>query len=320
MGLTGSVRGTQRSAGLRVAVRLLAFGLATPAFGAVPAGTSITNTAAMNFDIGGQAQSVPSNTVTLVSAELLDVAIVAERPSVIVQSPDQVAVPFVVTNGGNGTQDFALTLASDQAAVAVTRVAIDTNNDGIYEADVDTLLPAGTALTLAAGQQQRFFVLVDGAQVSAATSVSATVTAKTGSGPAGTTFAGGGTNGADAVVGSTGARASATSTLTPGAGQPTLVKSQSVFAPDGSNRAVHGAIVTYTLVASLPNATRGVAIDDPIPAGTTYVAGSLSLDARPLTDADDGDAGKADATAIHIGVGDVATPGTHTIQFSVKIL
>lgn len=304
---------------LRAAVRLLALGVATPAFAAVPAGTGIVNTAAMTVDMGGQARTIPSNTVTLLSAELLDVAIVAERPTVSVLASDQVALPFLVTNGGNGAEDFALTLASDHASVAVTRVFVDTNQDGAYQAGTDLPLASGAVLSLAAGQQTRVFVLVDGAQVSAATTISATVTARTGSGAPGTVFAGAGTNGGDAVVGGTGASATAASVLTPVAGQPTLVKSQSVFAPDGSARPVRGAIVTYLLVATFVGATRGVAIDDPIPAGTAYVPGSLTLDRLALTDVGDGDAGTAGATAVHVGLGDVAAAGSHTIQFSVKI-
>lgn len=316
---TGS--GTQGNGGkaLRAAVRLLALGVATPAFAAVPAGTGIVNTAAMTFDMGGQARSIASNTVTLLSAELLDVTIVAERPAVSILASDQIALPFLVTNSGNGTEDFALTLASDRTGVAVTRVFVDTSGDGAYQAGTDLPLASGAALSLAAGQQTRMFVLIDGAQVNAATTISATVTARTGSGVPGTVFAGAGTNGGDAVVGGTGATATAASVLTPGAGQPTLVKSQSVFAPDGSARAVRGAIVTYQLVATFAGATRGVTIDDPVPAGTAYVPGSLTLDQSPLTDVADGDAGTAGATAVHVGLGDVATAGTHTIQFSVKI-
>ena len=120
-------------------------------------------------------------------------------------------------------------------------------------------------------------------------------------------------------MGSSGAAATAVTALTPPTGLPTLVKSQSVFAPDGSARAVRGAIITYRIVANFPTATRGVTVDDPIPAGTDYVAGSLLLDDRAVTDARDADAGTADSAAIHAALGDVAASGTRTVQFSVKI-
>lgn len=298
---------------------LLVLVAATPATAAVPAGTPIVNTAALTFDAGGAPQRIASNTVTLLSAELLDVTIQAERPSVAIQSASQFAVPFVVTNSGNGTQSFALAVASNQQGVAVDRVALDRNRDATYGSDADPTLSPLT-IQLGAGDQARIFVLVDGAQVATAASITVTVTAQAGSGAAGTILAGVGANGSDAVVGATGARASAVSTLSRAAAQPALAKSQIVKAPDGSSRAMRGAIITYTLVANLPGPMRGVTIDDPIPAGTAYLADSLALDAVALSDRADADPGTADTTAIHVRLGDLAAAGSHTVQFSVKIL
>lgn len=228
-------------------------------------------------------------------------------------------MPFVVTNTGNGTQTFTLAVASSQQGVAVDRVALDRNRDATFDATGDPTLSPLT-LHLAAGEQARVFVLIDGAQVAAAATITATVTAQVGSGATGTVFAGVGANGSDAVVGATGARASAISALSLGGAQPALSKSQTVKAPDGSSRAVRGAIITYTLVATLPGPTRGVTIDDPIPAGTAYLPDSLVLDAVALSDRVDADPGAVDASAVHVGLGDLAVAGSHTVQFSVKIL
>ncbi|WP_010185909.1 hypothetical protein [Sphingomonas sp. PAMC 26605] len=297
---------------------LLGLVAATPATAAVPAGTPIVNTAALTFDANGSAQRVASNTVTLLAAERLDVTIQAERPSVAVQSA-QLAVPFLVTNSGNGAQTFALAITSTQQGVAVDRVALDRDRDAAFDANVDPIVSPLT-LQLAAGEQARIFVLIDGALVAAAATITATVTAQAGTGAAGTVFAGVGANGSDAVVGATGGRASAISTLSRAAVQPALAKSQMIKAPDGSSRAMRGAIITYTLVATLPGPMRGVTIDDPIPAGTAYLADSLALDTVALSDRADADPGTADAAAIHVRLGDLATAGSHTVQFSVKIL
>ena len=285
---------------------------------ATRAGTGIANTATLSWT-DGTPRSVLSNTVTVTTAELLDVTIVADRPSIAVKSGDAVAAGFVVTNTGNGAEDFALTITSDQPGVAVTRMGVDSDDDGAYDPAKDRPLAAGAPLSLAPGQSVRIFVLVDGSQVGATTRISASVAATTGNGTPGTIVAGGGDAGSDAVVGSTGAAATAVTALTPQAGLPTLVKSQSVFAPDGSARAIRGAIITYRLVAGFTAATRGATVDDPIPAGTDYVAGSLLLDDRALTDGRDADAGAFDAAAVHVALGDVAAAGTRTIQFSVKI-
>ena len=56
-----------------------------------------------------------------------------------------------------------------------------------------------------------------------------------------------------------------------------------------------------------------------MPPGTRYVAGSLSVDARAVSDADDDDAGRFDGTAIHVALGDVPAAATRTIRFQVTI-
>ncbi|WP_375396920.1 hypothetical protein [uncultured Sphingomonas sp.] len=318
MRVTGADEGRARYLA-SAALCLYALAPAGAAFAATRAGASIANIATLSWSDNGQPRSVPSNTVSLTAAEVLDVTIAAERAQMAVAPGAIVAVGFVVTNTGNGAEDFALTVASDQANVAITRIAVDTDNDGVYDASRDQAIAAGAALTLAPGQQTRIFVIVDGAQVTTTTRISAAVAATTGSGAPGTVFAGAGDGGGDAVVGGTGAAAGAATLLTPATGQPGLVKSQSVVSPDGNGRAVRGAIVTYRLVASFPTATRGVAVDDPIPAGTDYVAGSLSLDDQPLSDARDTDAGTIDPAGIHVALGDAAAASTRIIQFSVKI-
>ncbi|WP_294047594.1 hypothetical protein [Sphingomonas sp.] len=296
----------------------LALAMVAPAHAATRAGTAIANTATLTVGNGADRQSLPSNTVTLTTAELLDVTVAADRPT-IAATGAEIAVGYVVVNTGNGAEDFVLTIASDRSAVTVARVAIDSDGNGSYDAASDRSLAPGAPLSLTPGQSVRIFVLVDGGQVTAATHISVTATAHTGSGVAGTTFAGAGDQGGDAVVGRTGGTATATTLLTISADQPSLTKSQTVFAPDGSTRAVRGAIVTYTLVASFPTATGGAAIDDPVPAGTTYVPGSITLDGRALSDAADGDAASVDGVTIHVALGDVAAASTRTVQFSVKI-
>lgn len=311
--------GIGRSASLCILASVAALA-AAPAFAATPAGTPIANTAKLTFTAAdGSTPALTSNTVTLPTAEILDVTIAADAPTRPTRGNETVAVGFVVTNTGNGAEDYTLAVASAAAGVSLDRLAVDSNGDGVYSASTDQALAAGTALSLTPGQVVRVFVLVDAAQIGAGTAITARVTARTGSGAAGTAFPAAGDGGSDAIVGATGATASAATQLSPTAGLPTLTKSQSVFAPDGSTRAIPGAIVTYRLVAGFVGATPGVVIDDPIPAGTAYVPGSLRLDDATLSDARDADAGTADAGAIRVALGDIAGAGSRTIQFSVKI-
>lgn len=229
-------------------------------------------------------------------------------------------VPFLVTNTGNGSEVFRLDASVDQPAVGVAGFALDLNHDGIYDPAIDTVLGEAVTPALAAGATQGIFVLVaNAATANADVTVSARATAVTGSGTPGTTFEGRGDGGVDAVVGKTGAADRAQALLTPSPTVPTLVKAQSVSAPDGSTRAVRGATITYTLTAHFNGRTPGAVVADPIPQGTGYVANSLTLDGIRLSDGADADAGSFDGSRISVALGDVAAAGDRVITFKTII-
>lgn len=108
-------------------------------------------------------------------------------------------------------------------------------------------------------------------------------------------------------------------TITVEEAEAALVKTQSVRAPDGSARAVSGAVVTYTLAARLPAGAEGARIDDPVPAGASYVPGSLRLDGTPLTDAADDDAGRFDGAAVAVALDPGAAARARTVTFQVRL-
>jgi uncharacterized repeat protein (TIGR01451 family) len=286
--------------------------------GPTVAGTQIANTAGLSFLDGTTSRHILSNTVTLGVDVLLDVVIAAEQPSVQPASSGVTPVAFLLTNSGNAAEAFALTPSIDPAGAEITGIATDTDGDGVYSA-TDTLLTAAS-VTIAPGAQRRMFVLVRKAADGQQATVSLTAASTTGVGDAGTVFAGAGVGGVDAIVGRTGARATAHSLLSTQAIGPQLEKSQSVRAQDGSDKAGHGSIVTYRLDARFPGATAAVELRDAIPAGTTFVAGSITLDGKPLTDGADGDQASYDGTAVHILLGDVATASVRTVTFQTKIL
>jgi hypothetical protein len=60
-------------------------------------------------------------------------------------------------------------------------------------------------------------------------------------------------------------------------------------------------------------------VSDPVPAGTTYKPGSLTLEGAPLTDAADADSGSFTGAAVNVALGTVAAGATRTITFQVKI-
>jgi uncharacterized repeat protein (TIGR01451 family) len=291
---------------------------AAPALaGPTVAGTQIANTAGLSFLDGTTSRHILSNTVTLGVDVLLDVVITAEQPTVQPASTGVTPVAFLLTNSGNAAEAFALTPSVDPTA-EIVGIATDTDGDGLYSA-TDTLLTTAS-VTVAPGAQRRMFVLVRKAADGQQATVSLTAASTTGVGDAGTVFAGAGVGGVDAIVGHTGARATAHSLLSTQAIGPQLEKSQSVRAQDGSDKAGHGSIVTYRLDARFPGATAAVELRDAIPAGTTFVPGSITLDGKTLTDGADGDQANFDGTAVHILLGDVATASVRTVTFQTKIL
>ena len=311
--IQGHTRTAKRRFHVRVAMCLaLSMSLATPGVAAqTRAGTAIVNTGSLTSGPVDMRTTIDSNSVTLRVDATIDVAVVARADTVVVKSgATGIPVAFIVTNQGNSGERFTLTASAGGSLVFAT----DDDRDGVYDPAQDR----GTELTLAPAESRTVFVIVPG-PVAATTAVTLTATATTGIGAPGTVFAGAGPNGVDAVVGTTGGSASAVATVTIGTAQPALVKSQSVVAPDGTARATSGAIITYQLEARFPAATRNAAIADVVPAGTRYLAGSITVDGRPLTDARDTDAASFDGTTVRVTLGDVAATTIRTIRFQTTI-
>jgi len=304
--------------------------LAAGAIGA-PANTAISNTAQATFtDPDGQPQTVNSNTATLRVDEVLGAVVVSnDAGNVGVLSPDDDRpLSFTITNPGNGSEAYALAanaaLAGDDYYPTDDRIFLD-DGDGVFEPGQDTLYsPGGNDPVLAPDESLVVFIVSDtpGGQATGDTAdAQLTATAVTGSGVPGTAFAGQGTGGVDAVVGATTATANSQGTYAVAQTLTTLTKTQSVLDPFGGSSPIPGAVITYTVTMTLAGSgtITGAQIDDAIPANTSYVAGSLSLDAASLTDAADVDAGRFTGSAIAVSLGAVTPPSTHTVEFQVRI-
>lgn len=276
--------------------------VAIPAQAETRAGDRVVNTASARYDVAAEQNVATSNTDIVLVAERLDIAL--SRADMVASS----AIPVVLTNRGNGMEAFRLSAQVD-AGTAPQAFAIDTDGDGRYDAARDTLIVDATTPPLEPGASLALLLLTDAAPTGPVTVIAQAVT---GSGTPGMVFAGAGDGGGDAVVGPTGARAELTVPVTMQDASPTLTKTQSVLAPDGSARAVRGAVISYTLVARFPTSTVAARIDDPVPAGTSYVPGSLSLDGAAQADP-----GAADTIAVALG--DVPAAGVRTLQFKVRI-
>lgn len=297
--------------------------------GGVAAGTLIQNTASATYTSGTASGTVSSNTVTVRVDELLDVAVAGLTSTPAVAGASNVVLEWSVTNTGNGPEAFNIAVnpavAGNGFDAVVQQVVIDSNGNGSYDPGVDTVLPSGSPTpSIAADGSLKVFVIVTlpGTATDGQTSqVQLTATAATGSGTPGTVFAGQGNGGGDAVVGSSTATQSDNDDLIASLASVALTKAASIVDPFGGSQPVPGAVVTYTLTATVSGtgSANALHVTDVIPAGTTYQAGTLKLDGSTLSDAADLDAGQASASGIDVNLGTVAGGTTKTVKFDVKI-
>ena len=304
--------------------------ITTPAHaGGVKAGTLIENTASATYDGGAGPVTIPSNTITVKVDELLDVTVTSRDSGPVSAAPGSAVLTFELTNTGNGPEAYTLSanpaVAGNDFDTTVNGIAVDTNSNGVYDPGVDQMLtgPATTA-AIAADASLTVFVLVtipggvaDGDQ----SDVSLLAEAVTGTGAPGTAFAGQGAGGGNAIVGSTGANATATGSSSVGITDVDLIKSATVRDPFGGTGIVPGATITYAIRAEVrgSGSVSDLVVTDAAPADTTYVAGSLKLDGATLTDAADADAGRFGTSGISVDLGTVSGGSSRTVTFQVTI-
>ncbi len=301
-----------------------------------PAGLQIDNTAQVNYTLGTTPVAAPSNTVSIVVAEIVDVVVTLQSPTVSVApgATGQVLV-YRLTNTGNGLEPFRLTLDSAlggdefDPVPATPALYFDTDasgtltpadtpyspgaNDPSLAADGFTTLLVVHAIPTPLANGNRGFSLLRAASL-------------TGTGAPGTVFAGQGTAGTDAVVGNSGGDADATGQYLVADLMLTAVKSATVLDPFGAARPVPRARITYQVIVTPTGSGSATAVvfSDPIPTSTTYVPASLRLNGAPLTDdAADADAGSyvlTPARAVRVALGTLTqSSGPQTITFAVTI-
>jgi uncharacterized repeat protein (TIGR01451 family) len=299
------------------------------------AGTNIQNTATVDYLVGTTPTSASSNTTSLIVAETVNVVVALQSAtSAVTAGATNEALLFLVTNSGNGPETFALTgdsvLNGDDfdPVPASPFIYFDTDGSGdLSLADVpyvaggnDPQLAADASVTV---------ILVNDIPVATPDGdlgrSELRATSTTGTGAPGTLFAGLGQGGVDAVVGMSGGEAAVYGEYLVGNIQISAVKSQSVTDPFGGTRPIPGATITYQIVvtATGAGAAIGTAFNDSIPADTTYVADSATLNGTALTDTADADAGTvvtAPAPAVTVALGDLtAASAPQTIVFRVTI-
>ncbi len=302
----------------------------------VVAGTQIENTAQVSYTIGGTSVSTASNTVALTVAEVLDVVVTLQSATTSVSpgATDQVLV-YRVTNTGNASEGFRLALTSVLGGdefdplPAAPAVYFDTDGSGALTAADTPYTPGANDPVLAPDGFVTVLAVHDipsGLANGARGFARLEVAALTGTGAPGTVFAGQGAGGTDAVVGTSGADGEATGQYVVADITLAAVKSATVTDPFGGSRPVPGARIRYQIVVTATGSgvATGVSFLDPIPANTSFVPGSITLNGNPLTDSTaDADAGGYTTTpsaAVQVALGDLTqASGPQTLVFDVTI-
>ncbi|UAB77733.1 DUF11 domain-containing protein [Erythrobacter sp. SCSIO 43205] len=295
----------------------------------VDAGTLIENRAEATFETPQGSQITQSNTVTVRVDEILDVALASLDSGPITTATTSVALSFSVTNTGNGPEAFTLNaepaVAGNDFDLQIDGIAIDTNGNGIYDDGVDLLLSTPEVTPeIAADGALTVFVLAtvpNGTADGERSKVELQASAATGSGAAGTTISGAGTDGTDAIVGVNGAQAISEGEVIFASQSVSLVKTATVLDPFGGSSAVPGATISYSIEVSVSGSgsVDNLTVTDPIPPGTTYLPATLTLNAAALSDASGDDAGEVTASGVSVALGTVAAGTSNTIQFDVRI-
>lgn len=331
---------------------------ASPAFaGGTAAGSTITNTVTVNYQVGTVAQTATgaSNTFTVDRKVNLTVAEVGTTTTQV--SPGQTAAvtTFTVTNTSNATLDFALVAAqqtggagahsnTDNFDATNVKIYVDTNGNGSYDAGTDTLV---TYLDeLAADASKTVFVVADiplGQVTNAVAAVTLTATGREGGtaasqGIALTQTTGANTAGMDTVfadgAGATDAARnadfSAKDDYTVLAAALTISKLSTVISDpiNGTTdpKLIPGATIEYCIVVSnaAGSATAtSVAISDPLPTTVTYSSGYGAFLNGTVTSGvcnTDGTAGGSYASGTVSGtLSSVAAGETKTLRFRAVI-
>lgn len=298
----------------RTKILLGASGVVLAVVGAAPAsasgtnsGTVITNTATVNYSVGGNAQTAQTASDSFTVDRKINLTVAEVGTTTTQVSPGQTAAvtSFTVRNDSNATLDFALVAAqqSGGAGAHANTDSFDATNVRIYVdaagAGAGTYGPEDQLIgfidELAADTSRTVFVVADiplGQPTGAVAAVTLTATGREG-GAASTTTPGAalvqtGTastagvdtvfaDGAGATDGARNADFSAKDDYTVLAAALTVLKTSTIVSDPFNNasnpKLIPGAVVEYCVsVANAANgaAANNVVVSDPLPTTTTY--------------------------------------------------
>ena len=293
----GTRAGEARRFAIWATASLSAFLLLGPQLSAqgTPAGSHIRNWATLAYTSSGFGYVVPSDTVDLIVAQVAAVGLQAPQSSGA--SPGTAVVfAHTLTNLGNGLDSFSVAATSVPAwPLTLYR---DVNSNGVLDGgDIALSGPVAVASGSTAALLVQIAIPASG---SAGVTDTITITA---------------TSRFDGAVS--------------GSVRDLLSVSSAPIAFGVTKQvdraaAAAGDTLTYTLdyVASGTDSASAVQIADTIPAGASYMAGTIRFNGVPQTDAADGDAGRLVAVGngvVAVSLGTVAAGAAGSLTFQARV-
>lgn len=276
------------------------------------AGTVITNRAEATYEdeAGASYGTVsPTITITVLSVSTLVVTPDETESSAVVGPHERVTRLFRVCNTGNTPDFYTITRAEVNAPATIHSIFFDTDASGALN-DSDAAVQVGQSMSPRARQGAcvGVLVVVDANDAAPQTALTIGLTARSN------------------VVAAVSGTGEDTGVIINAVGQGARLSS-----PDNASlpptKTVNGlgqTVVTpgnpFTYNIAFRNhgdvTARGVVVTDELPAGVEYVAGSLRLEDRGLTDAEDADEGKLNQGRVQVSLPQV-DPG-QLVQISFR--
>lgn len=315
----------------------------------VPVNTSINNMATLDYQIGGTPFSVNASSSFSIEERLEAAVTWLDAANVSSVSPSAAAVAsYRVTNIGNGIEQYLLSVngivGGDDFDIAAPSLQIWIDNgNSVWESGLDTLYTGANGPILDANVIGNDSVVIfvvatipaglTPSDIGIVELTATSMTADTGgvAGVEGSQLPANGDGGSIAIVGTSGAQATAQARYEIVSGAVAITKSVTIIDTQGGNSPETGATLRYSLSVQVGGATPvgNLVVTDPIPVNTTYTPNSITLNSVAQSDAADAPIDFADFNISNLntvtvdlsqgGAVNIAPPAIFTITFEVTI-
>ena len=281
----------------------------------VPAGTLIVNRATLNYSIAEVNFSVNSNEVKDIVDQKIDMKLVCQesKPVVVGVGEKKRALTFLLTNRGNGDDDYYFTMFNENNSTfdVENKLLYLDDGDGVFSLVKDTVI---TDVNLSSDESRVLFLVSDIPSDANSTSTNGI---KVHSTVAGSLIYGESKKLDDYYVVMASREESLSDVCSYEVSNLAIKLEKS--ATLSSDRVYVGSTIHYQIVVKVLGTGRveNVVVEDEIPKGTVYLDNSLKVDGQSF--------GDFNGTAIQANLGEIeqlseSSEPKHLITFDVKVL